>query len=121
MALSRKNGLVVVENTISNTGVNLITITEDKLRIILMEHETKMKKSHDWFAALGFFATVTITLFTSDFHEVFGLDPIVLKTIFWILFFVSLGYLGYTLINSILKKDSVDSVIQDVKNDSKTK
>lgn len=51
MALSRKNGLVVVENAISNTGVNLITITEDKLRIILMEHETKMKKSHDWFAA----------------------------------------------------------------------
>lgn len=35
MALSRKNGLVVVENTISNTGVNLITITEDKLRILV--------------------------------------------------------------------------------------
>lgn len=121
MALSRKNGLVVVENTISNTGVNLITITEDKLRIVLMEHEAKMKRSHDWFAALGFFATVAVALLTSDFHEVFGLNPIVLKTIFWMLFFVSLAYLGYTLFNLFFKKDSVDRILQDVKNDSKAK
>lgn len=114
MALSRKDGLVVVKNTISNTEVNLIYITEDKLENILIKHESKMKKSRDWASALGFSVSSIAAFFASGFHNLSAMD-IVIKTVFGGLSLFSFGYLYYTVRNFRINRDSVDNIIQDIK------
>lgn len=114
MALSRKNGLVVVKNTISNTEVNLIYITEDKLRIILMRHESNMKQTHDWISASGFLISSIAAFFASGFYDLSAVD-IVMKTIFGGLSLFSLYYLIHTICNLKVKKGAIESIIQDIK------
>lgn len=119
MALRSKGPVVTVNNTISNTSVNLITITEDKLENILIKHVAKLKKSHDWIGALAFFVTVLATLVTSDFHSTWGLDSAVFTALFILLLIISFGYLVYTVYNAIRNRDSVENIIRDIKNDLK--
>ncbi len=120
MALNKKDSLVVVENVIANTSVNVISVTEDKLENILMKHLTSFKKSKDWIGALALFVTVLATLLTSDFHALWGLEPAVFQALFILLFFGSLIYLIITLVNSIRHKDSIENVISDIKNQQKS-
>lgn len=119
MALSRNNEPVVVKNIISNTEVNLICIIEDKLKNILVEHESKMKKRRDWISASGFFITSATAFFTLDFHCISDME-IVKATLLGELLIFSFGYLIYTIYNIFTKKDSVDSIIQDIKKSKTT-
>lgn len=118
MALTKNNRLVVVENTIKNTSVNVISIIEDKLENILNKHFAKLKRANDWVGAAAFFATVLATLLTSDFHKTLGFEPAVFQAIFIILLIVSFGYLCYTIVNAIVNRVSVKKIIKDIKNET---
>lgn len=120
MALNKKDNLVVVENVIANTSVNVISITEDKLENILIKHLAIFKKSKDWIGSLALFITVLATLLTSNFHTLWGLEPAVFQAIFLILLVVSFIYFIITLLNVIRHKDSIDSLINDIKNQQKS-
>ena len=47
MALNRKDSRIIIDNEISNTSVNLITITEDKLENILNRHIGRLRKPQE--------------------------------------------------------------------------
>lgn len=54
MAKAKEESVKIV-NTISNTSVNLIQITEDKLKNILSAHIARIRKSSDYVGSIGLF------------------------------------------------------------------
>ncbi len=107
--------IVNVTNTISNTSVSLIQITEDKLVNILTRHVDKLKKSKEWLASLSFSVSLLLVLLTSDFRTKWGLSADTWRALFIFLFIASLGYLIYTIYNSFKHQVSVDSIMDDIK------
>ncbi|WP_207869487.1 hypothetical protein [Pseudomonas sp. 51_B] len=75
-----------------NTSSEVITITQDKLRIALMENSDIFRSRDSWIAPLGIALTLLITLLTTDFKD-FLLEKSVWKAVFYIALFVSLGWL----------------------------
>ncbi len=106
---------VNIANTFSNTDVNIIRITEDKLINILTIHVGKLKKSKEWIAALSFSISLLLVLLTSTFCSKWGLSGEQWQTIFILLFLGSLIYLGYTIYNSFKHKVTVHSIVEDIK------
>lgn len=75
-----------------NTSSEVITITQDKLRIALMENSETFRSRDSWIAPLGIFLTLLITLLTTDFKE-FILEKSVWKAIFYIALLASFCWL----------------------------
>jgi len=107
--------VVNVANTFSNTTVNIIKITEDKLINILTHHVSKLRKSKEWIAALSFSASLLLVLLTSNFSPKWGLTGEQWQMLFLLLFVMSLAYLGYTIYNCIKHSVSVQSIVDDIK------
>lgn len=114
--MARISGDVVnVANTFSNTNVNIIKITEDKLVNILTIHVGKLRKSKEWIAALSFSASILLVLLTSTFSDKWGLSADQWQMLFLMLFLGSIVYLGYTIYNCIKHTVSVQSIVEDIK------
>ena len=69
MALDRKKSKLSVDNFINNTQINIITILEDKLKNILVEHVGKLKKPKDIMGAVALSLALFSTLLTADFGD----------------------------------------------------
>lgn len=109
------NETVNVANTFSNTDVNIIRITEDKLINILTIHVGKLKKSKEWIAALSFSISLLLVLLTSKFEDKWSLSGEQWQTVFLLLFLGSLAYLGYTIYNCFKHNVSVQTIVDDIK------
>lgn len=116
MALRRNNGSVKVDNIISNTSVNVIQITEDKLENILMRHLKKLEKPRDLIGAISLFLSLLIVMFTTEFKNIMFLNSDTWKGIFICLLIGSAVYLGYVIKNIYKDKDSIESIMEDIKN-----
>lgn len=114
MAL-KKGVKVVVDNTISNTSVTIIEITEDKLEKILIMHVSQIKKVQDWKSALAFVVAFGGMIFSSNFHETLGLKPDTILGIVWMCLVISLIYFGKCFINFCKNKDNVDDILNEIK------
>ena len=79
------NSELSIDNTIDNTSVNLIQITEDKLENILVRHISKIQKSREYIGAIGTFVSLACAIFATDFHDVFGIKADVIKGAFFCL------------------------------------
>lgn len=106
---------VNVANTYSNTNVNIIKITEDKLVNILTIHVGKLRKSKEWIAALSFSLSILLVLLTSTFSDTWGLSADQWQMLFFLLFLGSIVYLGYSIYNCIRHRVSVQSIVDDIK------
>jgi len=73
MALQGAKGKISVNEEISNTSVNVIKIVEDRLENILIKHIGRIKKSNDWKGPFALLVSLVTTIFTSDFHDTFGI------------------------------------------------
>lgn len=109
-----------VANTFSNTEVNLIVITEDKLVNILGIHVGRMRKSKEWLASLSFSITLLLVLLTSKFEAKWGLSGEQWQMAFIFLFIGSLIYLGYSIYNCLKHNVTVEVIVQDIKNVQQT-
>lgn len=68
----RKKGITIVpevSDVYTRTSQVIITTTEDKLRLCLTENFKKTEKRKSWVAPFGIFATILVTLLTSDFND----------------------------------------------------
>jgi hypothetical protein len=64
------------------TGQELIEITEDKLRLILLEHVSQIEAKKSWISPLGILIAVITTLCTCTFKDALYLEAAVWKAIF---------------------------------------
>ena len=117
MALGKEKNQLIVANTIENTSVNIIHITEDKLENILIKRVDKIKKSRDWLGALCFGVSIFTTLLTADFHETFGLDGFVFKAIYIIFLGASIITVFATAWRAITQRVRIKDIISDIKNE----
>lgn len=77
-----------------NLDQTIISITEDKLKNILLENDIVLKTKMSWTTPLGLFLTCFITLVTSSFRDTLGFSAAVwtaffllgaISTFFWML------------------------------------
>lgn len=98
-----------------NTETHLISITEDKLRLIIINHHQKISKSRDWAAPLGILITLVATLLTANFKDFLFVDGTSWHYIFLCCAAIS-GWLTFTTLLARLSnktmsvKDVVDTV-----------
>lgn len=108
---------ITINNTISNTSVNLIQITEDKLEKILIQHVKKLSRPRDLIGVIGLVLSLFGLWLTSDFNStIFPTQT--LQGFFGAVLLVAIGYLGYVAWNYIKHHSSVDEIMKDIKNES---
>lgn len=107
---------VEVKETISNVSVGIISITEDKLVNILNTHIAKIKKNHDWITALALFVSLFGIALTTEFKNVLGIDALMITGGYYVLVFLSLCYFVRVVYHCYKNRDSIDSIMQDIKN-----
>lgn len=107
----------------TNVSQGLIHITEDKLKVILMEHRDKNHLYYSWTTPLGIFISCLLTMITANFEHTWGLSAAVWQAIF-IVFIAGTGiwslYAGWKAFKN-RKGREIDDLIETIKNDSKPK
>ena len=105
-----------VTDTIENVGSAQITITEDKLRNILLKHVPMIRKSRDWIGAFFTTAGLSASIYACSFTEKLGLSGDVWKGIFLVLIIVSAILFLYSCYNALRKNSNEEKIIKDIKN-----
>ena len=77
----------------SNLGQEIIITTDDKIRLCLIEHLSRMGKRTAWITPLGIFLTIGIVFPTTTFREFFYLSADTWKAIFVIGGLISIVWL----------------------------
>jgi antitoxin ParD1/3/4 len=98
-----------------NVGQEMIVITEDKMRLSLDALIGKAKNRQSWHAPAGMLLTEVGVLATAKFHDAAGLSGDQWRTLFYVLIFLTLGW----LLTSLAKgkpEFTVDSFIESLKN-----
>lgn len=106
---------IPVSGMSTNIDVHLIQITEDRLKNILFENETKVARKNDWIAPLGIFISLLLAILTGDPKEFIGLSGDVWKALFVICCIISFVY----LLKWFKNRDdglSIDALIEKIKN-----
>jgi len=121
---STKDWEIVPELYLTNLPQDVITTTEDKVRLCLSEYLKKMEKKKGWLTPMGLTISFTLTLMASQFRD-WGLSSATWQAIFIIGVVASSCWLVYSVIESFhsvkiedvitkLRKQS-DSMIKFVK------
>lgn len=115
MAVNKVTRKEVKNKKYVNTGSDIITITEDKLKNILREHFSLIRKAKDWIGAAGLSVTLVGSVALNDFR-----DFIVSKEVWFALYILlavaSFVYLAICIHGAVKGKDSVERIIDDIKN-----
>jgi hypothetical protein len=111
-----KYNTVEVEKVHNNVGQEIIEITEDRLRLILNAHLEVMISRSAWQAPLTMFLTILIVICTAEFKVAWGLSKDTWNAIFVILLFLSILWLGCTLIK-MKKSQYVEDILKVAKNE----
>lgn len=102
-----------------NIDQKLITITEDKLRLILIDYENQKNILSDWISPFGILITLIITWVTTDFREALGLSKDCWQAVFVIATLIVLLWLFKTIWHIIVLKKSnkatIDSILEEIK------
>jgi len=103
---------------IENIQTDEITITHDKLEVILLKHIDKMKYSKTWITPLSLFGTIVIALVTSDFKNVWVFNKELIRGVFVVGAFMSLIWFVISArLCYVDRKDvSIESLIDKIKN-----
>ncbi len=104
-----------------NVDQNFITITEDKMNLILIKHLNEIEDKKLWIAPLGIFITLLlIPLTTEKFKDAFSISASVWQAacyIAMVIFFIWFIILG--LKSWAARKTTIESVINKLKQNSK--
>jgi hypothetical protein len=113
---SSKDLETVSELYLTSLPQDVITTTEDKVRLTLSDYLKKMEKKKGWLTPLGLVISLTLTLMMSSFKD-WGLSADTWKAIFIIGDIASFGWLVYAIIESFRSVD-IDDVIAELKKHS---
>ena len=107
-------GIATIEE---NLDTCVIAVTEDKLRLAALEHQSAVRVKREWLAPLGILLTVLAAITSSEFRPAYGIDPST-----WEAFFVSIGVISaiWLLISinrflRIMRKGDVDHLVESIK------
>lgn len=103
-----ESGHLVVNRVHSNTKQELIQISEDKLKLILIEHGTLLEKKGSWVTPFSILLTILIVFATTEFKK-FYFDASTWQAFF---LFISLATFIWLLKN--LKHAFVSKGVNDV-------
>jgi len=101
-----------------NTEQTLIQITEDKLRLVLLEHLGKLESKNRWQVPFGVLLALIPVLLTSDFKDVASVDKATWKAFFMMASVIAGAWLLFTLrwaFTTVL----LDHLVQRIKNVAK--
>ena len=110
-SLSEKGGTLY-----SNVSCDQIQIAEDKLRLKLISHLSKVRKSRNWTTSLGIALTSLTPLFTADFRNFGAIKGSFIELVFILITVASGLSFIYRVFWSIFCGTSVDKIIDDCKN-----
>jgi len=106
-----------VRQNYKNIKTNIITTTEDKLNLVLIEYESNSKKLHQWSTPLGILISLCLCLLTSkEVNDLWGLESSVWKAIIIIGVFLSAIALLKTVIeafqvrNKLKREDIINKI-----------
>lgn len=101
-------------NDIAEISIDVISIMESSLRVVLINHVEKLRKSKDVVGSIALFLSLVVVLITAEFKSnIF--DAKTWFGIFIVLTIAAGGYMAYVIVNHIKNKDSVDAIIADIK------
>lgn len=104
-----------VTETIENIGSPHITITEDKLRYILMKHVRRLRKSKEWIGALIAVVSLVATIYACTFSTKLGIDASTWKAIFITAAFIGICYFFFSVFNAIMQNSNEEKIIEEIK------
>jgi hypothetical protein len=102
----------------NNVSQGIINITEDKLKVILLDNENKNKKFYSWTTPLGVFISCLIATITSNFNKTWGLSPDTWMAIFVIVTVGSGIWFILSIYRALKNRDDrgIDHLIEVIKN-----
>lgn len=102
----------------TNVSQGIIHITEDKLKVILIEHKDKNHQFYSWTTPLGIFLSCLFATITSNFEDTWGIPASTWHAIFIISTVITVIWLIYAIINAIrnIKERKIDDLIEKIKN-----
>lgn len=98
-----------------NTELTLIQITEDKLRLVLMEHLGAVEATRRWQVPLGIVLALIPMFLTSDFKDFGSVDKATWRAFFMFATVASLVWFVWSL-RFAFKSVALNDLIQKVKN-----
>lgn len=106
---------VDVDEIHDNTSTELINITVDKLKLILIDHVKKTEDTKAWQPPLGMAVTILLVFCSAQFQVAFGISADTWRAIFMIGGVVSFIWLCITL-SKLRHTSTIDEVIDVIKN-----
>jgi hypothetical protein len=108
----------ISELYLTNLPQDVITTTEDKVRLTLSDYLKKMEKKRGWLTPMGLLISFTLTLMMSGFKD-WGLSADTWKAIFIIGDIIFFIWLVYAVIQSF-RSIKLDDVIAELKKHSES-
>lgn len=97
----------------TNLGERVVSISESKIRICLMNYLQNLKERGEWITPLGLSITILITLLTTDFQDRFSIPKDTWQAIFVICGVISFVWLIRSLIK-LPKEVTIDNIIDEL-------
>jgi hypothetical protein len=110
----------LAENIVQNTDMSLnlggriIMCTEDKVRLAVLNHLSRMQDAHDWWAPCGVLVSILLVFVTADFKLAFGLSAATWTAVFLIAAVLSVAWLIRALLR-LARAPSADDFINSLK------
>ena len=98
----------------SNLGQEIIITTEDKIRLCLIEHLSRMEKRNAWITPLGILLTIVIVFPTTTFRDAFYLSAATWQAMFVIGGVICFGWLIRSIWNAQVSS-SMNDVVAEIK------
>ena len=104
--------VVRVTDIHENTDQEIIHITVDRLRLILVQHKDGFEQKKSWHTPLGVFLAVILAFLTSTFKETWGVKAdvwnafflfVLVATIAWLLWTICLAFRSPSIENIVAK------------------
>lgn len=105
-----------------NTESEKITITEDKVRLMLINYKDNVSRTSSLWEIAGLVLTIISVLLTAQFRTVIGISSETWYSFFSVILFLSILYLIYKIYFSVKyfigknKYNSIDYVVSRMKN-----
>lgn len=104
-------GLMSAQQVSINTESKLIVISEDKLKLALIDYQENRLSRGVWVAPFGIMLTILVAVITTDFRPTFGIEAAVLKAGFYFALVASAGWFLFSLFQ-MRKSESIEDLIK---------
>ncbi|MCK8623662.1 hypothetical protein [Prevotella sp. E13-27] len=110
-----------VSGIVENVGSTQITITEDKLRNILLKHVPRLRNSRGWVGAFFTMVSLSATIYACTFKDFIGLKADIWKGIFLVLTVMAIIAFIYFCFNAYNNRSNEELIIEEIKKTENSK